>query len=143
MISSQDALTLLRASFSTPRVLHLMRCSPSVDHNALISFDDTLRSAFRHITNSDVSDTQWLQASLPVKDGGLGIRAASLALPAFLASAASTSSLQDSILAHIPCPSDSFFDTRGLHHSVVRSQPTHFCPSSRFGIDRMFCRTEL
>jgi len=59
-----------------------------------------------------VSDTQWLQASLPVKDGGLGIRrAASLALPAFLASAASTSSLQDSILALIPCPSDSFFDT--------------------------------
>ena len=53
-----------------------------------------------------------LQASLPVKDGGHGIRrAASLALPAVLASAASTSSLQDSILALSPCPLDSFFDT--------------------------------
>ena len=36
-ISSQDVLALLRASFSTPRVLHLLRCSPSVDHDALHS----------------------------------------------------------------------------------------------------------
>jgi len=38
-----------------------------------------------------LSDTQLLQASLQVKDGGLGVRrVSSLALPAFLASAAST-----------------------------------------------------
>ena len=67
----------------------------------------TLRSAFSHITNSEVSDSQWLQASLPVKEGGIGIRrAASLALLAFLASAASTASLQNSILVPTPCPSD-------------------------------------
>jgi len=42
---------------------------------------------------------QWLQASLPLKEGGLGVRrVASLALPAFLASAASTLSLQALIL---------------------------------------------
>jgi len=133
MISSQDALILLRASFSTPRVLHLMHCSLSVDHNALISFDDMLRSAFRHITNSDVSDTQWLQASLPVKDGGLGIRrAASLALPAFLASAASTSSLAEHLFSPfwlsflvLRTRSLTLTYSRGLHHSIVRSQPTH------------------
>jgi len=40
-----------------------------------------------------------LQASLPIKHGGLGIRQVrSLALPAFLASAASTSDLQSQIL---------------------------------------------
>jgi len=37
------------------------------------------------MTNSNLTDTQWLQASLPIKDGGLGVRrVASLALPAFL-----------------------------------------------------------
>jgi len=47
----------------------------------------------------EASDSQWLQASLPVKDGGPGDRrVASLALPAFLASAASTLSLQALIL---------------------------------------------
>src|SRR6218665_1350829 len=47
------------------------------------------------------TDENWLQASLPVKDGGLGIRsAATLALSAFLASAASTSELQ----ANLPPP---------------------------------------
>ena len=30
-IGAQDALTLLRASFSSPKVLHLLRCSPSAD----------------------------------------------------------------------------------------------------------------
>jgi len=47
-----------------------------------------------------LSDIQLLQASLQVKDGGLGVRrVSSLALPAFLASAASTLSLQADILA--------------------------------------------
>ena len=47
----------------------------------------------------DLDDISWLQASLPVRDGGLGVRCAStLALSAFLASAASTSELQACIL---------------------------------------------
>jgi len=50
-------------------------------------------------TNSDLSDSQWIQASLPVRDGGLGVRRVSqLASPAFIASAASTLSIQDDIL---------------------------------------------
>ena len=31
LVSFQDALSLLRASFSAPKVQHLLRCSPSVD----------------------------------------------------------------------------------------------------------------
>jgi len=45
---------LLRASFSVPRVHHLLRCSPSVDHEALTTYDDLLRSALSH---SDFTDT--------------------------------------------------------------------------------------
>jgi len=84
-LGSQDALILLRSSFSAPKVLHLLRClsTPSVSHPSLDRFDSLLRSAIERTTNFDLSDTQWLQASLPVRDGGLGVRrVASLALPA-------------------------------------------------------------
>src|SRR3954470_21266615 len=47
----------------------------------------------------DAMDLQWMQASLPVRNGGLGIRrVASLAPSAFLASAAKTLDLQVLIL---------------------------------------------
>jgi len=87
-------------------VLHLLRCSPSVSHPALPDFDRLLRLAVERITNSSLTDTQWLQASLPIKDGGLGVRrVSSLALPAFLASA----SLQAEILAYCDVPKDPYW----------------------------------
>jgi len=110
-IRSQDVLILLRASFSAPTVQHLLRCSPSVHVSALQTFDGHLRLAVSNITNSGLSDTQWIQASLPIKYGGLGIRrVVSLALPVFLAAAASNFDLQTQILASFFCPSDSFLD---------------------------------
>ena len=111
LIGAQDALILLRASFSAPRVHHLLRCSPSADNAALVIFDNLLRSALNRVTNSDLTDTQWLQATLPIKEGGLGVRrVSSLALSAFLASAESTLPLQASILSSCPCPADSFVE---------------------------------
>jgi len=112
LIGAQDALMLLRISFSAPRVQHLLRCSPSVDNPALDVFDSHLRSALCRIANVDISDMEWTQASLPIRYGGLGIRKVrSLALPAYLASAASTSDLQTSILSACSCTSDSFHDS--------------------------------
>ena len=35
-------------------------------------FDSLLRKGMDPICNIDLTDIQWLQASLPVKDGGLG-----------------------------------------------------------------------
>jgi len=104
LINSQDALILLRSSFSAPKVLHLLCCSPSISHPLLQSFDSLLGSAIQSITNSDLTDIEWIQTSLPVKDGGLGIRCvSSLALPAFWASAASTLHLQEDILSGCAC----------------------------------------
>ena len=57
-VSSQDALILLKSSFSAPKVFHLLRCSPSVDHSCLQAFDSMLRAAIQRITNSDLSDSQ-------------------------------------------------------------------------------------
>ena len=69
-------------------------------HPSLTVFDNLLREGINSITNSLLSDIQWLQASLPIRDGGLGIRLAnSLAHSAVLASAASTSDLQHGILS--------------------------------------------
>ena len=98
-INSHDALVLLRSCFSAPKIQFLLRCAPCNDHPTLEYFDKLLRSGLSSITNCAISDVQWLQASLPVKDGGLGIRRATrLALPSFLASATSTTPLQDNIL---------------------------------------------
>ena len=100
LLAAHDALILLRASFSAPKVLHTLRSCPCTSHPALERFDILLKNSLSQITNSNLSDLQWIQASLPVKDGGLGIRrVASLASSAFLASAASTLDLQDHILS--------------------------------------------
>jgi len=55
---------------------------------------------------------QLIQVVLPVKDGGLGVRRViSLALPAFLASAASTLPLQDAILSGTTCYDNRYFQS--------------------------------
>ena len=64
-------------------------------------FDDLLRSGVSRVTNCAISDAAWIQASLPISDGGLGIRSVVvLATSAFLASAASTLALQSAILGN-------------------------------------------
>ena len=50
------------------------------------------------MTNCAISDAAWIQASLPISDGGLGIRSVVvLATSVFSASAASTLALQSAI----------------------------------------------
>jgi len=65
----------------------------------LNEFDNKLQTGLSKVLNVDLNDDQWLQASLPARDGGLGIQGAQMLAPsAFLASAASTLTLQQSIL---------------------------------------------
>ena len=122
--SSYDALILFRASFSAPKVMHTIRSSPCIGHSGLSIFDSLQRSGLCMIANSNLSDTQWLQASLPVKDGGLGMRrVASLASSAFLASAASSFALQDLTFSRCdPCIDASFSDI-GSQWSAAHNLP--------------------
>jgi len=66
---------------------------------------------------------------LPIKHGGLGIhQVRSLALPAFLASDASTSDLQSQILLSSACTADTQFDAyladwQGAHGPLSPSDP--------------------
>ena len=111
LVAAHDALILLRASFSAPQLLHTLRSSPCCGHPALGTFDGLLRECVCAVTNIDLSDIQWTQASLPVRNGGLGIRrVSSLAPSAFLASAAGTHDIQAKILLRCHAPVDSAVD---------------------------------
>ena len=99
LLSSHDALVILKSALSTPKLLYTLRTSPCSDHPELEHFDALLRSGLSSIVNISISDVNWIQSSLPVSDGGLGIRSAALLAPsAFLASAAGTKDLQSKIL---------------------------------------------
>jgi hypothetical protein len=125
LISAHDSLVLLRASCGAPKLLHSLRASPCANHNTLPDIDSALRSCLSYISNVNITNLQWQQASLPVKNGGLGIRSVvSVATPAFLASVSSTKQLQDRLLSRclLDIP-DHHFDTifanwRAIHQLV-------------------------
>jgi len=94
-LQALDALVILKNSL----LLYLLRTSQCSDNPLLRQIDEILRTGLITILNVDINSDQWLQASLPVRDGGLGIRSAEMLAPsAYLASAASTLLLQQSIL---------------------------------------------
>jgi hypothetical protein len=98
-LQAHTAIFLLKNSISIPRLVHLLRCSPTwkVPH-LLEEFDRVTRSGLEAITNVSIDDTSWEQSSLPVSRGGLGIRSSrDLSIPAFLASIACTKDLVSSI----------------------------------------------
>ena len=102
-LRSQDALCLLCHSFAISKVLFILRSAPCFLSKKLEAFDGLLRSLSSSILNINLNhDGSWLQATLPVHVGGLGVRrAVQLAPSAFLASAAGCSSLIHEILP--PC----------------------------------------
>ena len=85
-LTSHDALVLLRHSFAIPKILFVLRTTPCFLSDQLEVFDDLLRSMLSNILNINLGlDTAWLQATLPVCAGGIGIqRAVQLAPSAYL-----------------------------------------------------------
>ena len=99
LLASQDALLILRTAFGSSRLLNVQRSSPCAEHPLLVKFDDLLRSGVSKVTNCAIDDIAWIQASLLINDGGLGIRSVVVLTPsAFLASAAAIYVLQSAIL---------------------------------------------
>jgi hypothetical protein len=111
LTSAHNALVLLKNLLSAPKLQYTPRAACCEGHNLLTAFNNMLRSALCSICNVTVTDLQWLQASLPVRAGGLGIRRmSSLAPSAFLASAAGMRDLQDFILRRTVRTADDVFD---------------------------------
>ena len=80
------------------------------------------------ITNTDLTDIQWIQASLPVRNGGLGVRRVSSLAPAvFLASAVGTQNathdLQELILTKCDAVVDSAADPIMFQWKIIHGQP--------------------
>ena len=99
LITAHDALVFLKSCMGACKMLHHLRSAPCACHPGLEKFDLLIRDALSRITNSAIGDLEWIQASLPVGRGGLGIRSVVLLAPsAFLASAAATWATQFSLL---------------------------------------------
>jgi len=103
LIDNHQAFVLLRSCFAIPRLQYLLRAAPAYKHGIeLGNFDEVLREAVTRITNVNMNEESWKQATLPVNLGGLGCRKASdIALPAFLSSMNSVSDLVEAILTNI------------------------------------------
>lgn len=98
-LDSHDALYLLTKCLTLPRLTYFLRCAPTFGNPLLNQYDELLRSIFRKALNLDLDDSQWDQATLPVRFGGIGIRKATeVALPAFLSSCTAANELVGQIL---------------------------------------------
>ena len=129
-IPRQDAILILRCSIGAPRLIYILRCTPCHEHPGLSKFDEGLRDGTESILNIALSDDQWSLASMPIRMGGLGIRrASSLALPAFLASAARSQLTQSLILALTQVPEDSILEIMRRRWQQSTAETSDF-PSS-------------
>lgn len=90
----------MKNCIAIPKLLHILRTAPTwLCPSDLKNFDETIGAGLCIITNSDLGDAAWDQATLSVRIGGLGIRrTAELSLPAFLVSAFSVRGLINLIL---------------------------------------------
>ena len=104
---------MLSFSFAIPKVLYALRTAPCFLSPDLQSFDETLCTILKSIVNVHIdNDSVWLQASLQVRAGGIGIRrSAQLAPSAHLASAAGCSELVHQILPPHLLDNPDFFET--------------------------------
>ena len=114
LLDRHPAYFLLKNCFSMPKLMYLLRSSPTFQHPDLLAdFDDCLKSCATDICNVSFDDIGWIQATLPIRMGGIGLRRASdLALPAYLASISASQSLISEITQpdHIPLALDSCLD---------------------------------
>ncbi|KAI5651412.1 hypothetical protein NE865_00656 [Phthorimaea operculella] len=90
----------MRFCLFVPKFTYTLRCTKLWKfQDLLVVLDDTIKRTLCAILNIALDDTAWIQASLPIRFGGLGIRkATSVSLPAFLSSAHSANPLCGKVL---------------------------------------------
>ena len=100
---SQCEFVVLRSCLSVPKMTYLMRTTIPTQ-SALRSwknFDGLQRDSLCRILGSNLGDTAWLQAQLPLSAGGMGLRGAqSHASAAYLGSVLLSEGLVGQILSN-------------------------------------------
>ena len=128
----QDALLILRNSLAIPKLLYILRTAPCFLSAQLEAFDGALKRILSQVLNVDLSqDSTWLQASLPLRAGGLGVRRATqLAPSAYLASAAGCSTLVQQLIPPSVALPDPNIESAISHWSLGHSEPPPSPPDS-------------
>ncbi len=87
-LQSHYAYFILKNCLAIPKLVYLLRCTPLWKYqNLLHEMDIQMKSALETLVNVQMNTDQWIQSSLPVNFGGLGIRSLlEISLPAYLAS---------------------------------------------------------
>lgn len=85
ILPAHQAFHLLRVCMGPTKILHLLRSGRAYKNlGRLQEFDVAVRDCLTEITNNNIEKTAWIQATLPISMGGIGIRrACELALPPF------------------------------------------------------------
>jgi len=128
-LSAHSAFFLLRASVSIPRLIYFLRCAPTWRRwESLRNYDDVLKATLETILNCEMSPEAWLQSSLPVSDGGLGVRhATDLSIPCFLSSVHSVLPLVQSLLPpHLHGYDEAIDEALSLRQGLPSPEDTHF-----------------
>ena len=101
VLDPHQALVLLKNCFSIPKLLYILRTSPTFKNIPdLETIDNTIKSAVSSITNIDFTEENWTQLTLPTGSGGLGLRRSQdLSLPGYIPSAISSEPLVDALLS--------------------------------------------
>jgi hypothetical protein len=108
-LPAHEAFYLLKASFGVPRLNYLLRTAPTYASSYCSTLSFTIRDVLSNISNIQLTDEAWKQASLPVRWGGIGIRdVSSLAPSAYLGSLFATEPLVRSILPPSMAPLPTF-----------------------------------
>lgn len=91
----QIAYYMLKNCLAVPKLMFLLRTSPTWNHNELLqNMDNGIQSTLETLINSKLHQDQWILSSLPIRCGGLRVRRVQdLALPAFLSSMHGLSSM--------------------------------------------------
>ena len=100
--SPQCELVLNRRCLDVSKVSYILRCNGDrVETEALSDFDAALRGATEDAIRGKLRDEGWIQATLGVDAGGLGLKEACvIALPAFIASRVASRPLVEEMYLH-------------------------------------------
>ena len=133
MIDAHDALFLLKNCFAIPKLTYFLRCAPTFKNTATLQlYDQEMRNSLQKILNVELKEEAFNQSSLPVKQGGLGVRMATdIALPAFLSSGYGSESTSRTLLPDYINTTDyqELTDARDLWSQMLNNnawQPTNF-----------------